>query len=115
MTFSPALVGYLWCAIASLFSASATLLLKKSTGPGSYADMAKLVWMGSAAGSYLLGFFCYGQALSRLDMTAAYPVMTALTMATVAVFGTVFLGEAVSLSKVTGMCLLCLACWLMTR
>jgi quaternary ammonium compound-resistance protein SugE len=98
-----------------LFSASATLLLKKSTGAGSYADMARLVWMGRAAGSYLLGFLCYGQRLVLLDASAAYPVMIALTMATVAVFGTALLGEAVSFSKVAGMCLLCLACWLMTR
>lgn len=115
MSASPALYGYLWCAFASLFSAAATLLLKKSTGAGGLTEIARLLWLGSAAGSYVLGFFCYGQGLSRLDITTAYPVMTAFTMATVALFGTLLLGEAFTWSKLAGMLLLCVACWLMTR
>jgi len=115
MKSSPALYGYLWCAIASLFSAMATFLLKKSSGHGSYTDIVKLTWLASAAGSYIVGFFCYGQALSRLEMTVAYPVMTAFTVAVVAIFGAQLLGETLSLSKIAGMLMLCAACWLMTR
>ncbi|MDN4052535.1 SMR family transporter [Massilia sp. YIM B02763] len=115
MKASPALYGYLWCAVASLFSATATFLLKKSSGYASFAEIAKLGWLAGAAGSYVLGFFCYGQALSRLEMTLAYPIMTAFTIVTVAVFGMQFLGEAVSPAKAAGMCMLCIACWLMTK
>lgn len=115
MTTSPSFYGYLWCAVASLFSATATFLLKKSSGYASYADVVKLGWLAGAAGSYVLGFFCYGQALSRLDMSLAYPIMTAFTIVTVALFGMQFLGEVVSPSKVAGMVMLCIACWLMTK
>ena len=50
MKASPALYGYLWCAVASLFSATATFLLKKSSGYSSFAEIAKLGWLASAAG-----------------------------------------------------------------
>lgn len=115
MKSMPEAYGYLWCAVASIFSATATLFLKKSAGYSSYTDITKLAWLGGAVSSYVLGFFCYERALSRFEMSTAYPLMTSFTMMAVAIFGAAFLSENISFSKVLGMLMLCVACWLMTR
>jgi small multidrug resistance pump len=73
------------------------------------------MWLAAAVGCYAVGFVACGQALGKLQMTVAYPVMTAVTMTLIAVQGVVVLGEAITLTKPAGMVLLCVACLLLSK
>jgi small multidrug resistance pump len=106
--------GYAWCLISSLFSALATYLIKRAMG-GAEWNLARLVWLSGAGGSYVLGFACYALALQRLQMSLAYPVMTGFTMLLVACAGWLVLGESLTPVKAGGMLLLALGAWLLTR
>jgi small multidrug resistance pump len=108
-------IGYAWCIGAGSCSAIATLMIKISSNQPAGWGLIKLSWLAAAAASYAVGFVAYSQALAKLQMTVAYPVMTALTMLLVACSGTMLLGEPMGLSKLAGMLLLCVACMLLTK
>lgn len=108
-------VGYAWCAGAGLCSAVATLLIKMSSNQPAGWGLVRLSWLAAAAASYAIGFVAYSQALAKLQMTVAYPVMVAITMLLIAFTGFVLLGEPIGVSKLGGMLLLCVACVLLTN
>ncbi|MBA5640011.1 hypothetical protein H3H37_23395 [Duganella sp. LX20W] len=112
---SPTLIGYLWCALAALASAAATFLIKLSSLAGTDWNLRRLAFLGGACATYGLGFICYSVALQRLQISLAYPAMTAITMALVALTGYAALNEAMSVSKLTGLVLIAAGAFALTR
>ncbi|GAB2851159.1 SMR family transporter [Pseudoduganella ginsengisoli] len=112
---NPAFTGYLWCAGAALASALSTFLIKLSGQAGSDWNIARLAWLGSACASYGLGFICYSIALQKLQISLAYPVMTAITLALVAVTGYAALQEPMSAAKLAGILLVGAGAFLLAR
>lgn len=112
---NPLFIGYLWCALAALASALATLLIKVSNTHGADWNIVRLAWLGGAAFTYVLGFACYSVALQKLEISLAYPVMTGIAMAMVAVLGFCFLNEAMSWWKAAGMLLIAAGAFALTR
>ncbi len=112
---TPALTGYLWCALAALSSAVATLLIKFSGQHGADWNLVRLGWLGGAVVTYALGFVCYSLALQKLEISLAYPVMTGIAMVMVAALGFTFLHEPMSWSKAAGMLLIGAGAFALTR
>lgn len=112
---NPILLGYLWCACAASASALATFLLKISSMQGAGWSVARLSWMGGAGFSYMLGFVCYSVALQKMQISLAYPVMTAITMTLVTVVGYLVLQEPLTLSKLAGITLIACGAFLLAR
>lgn len=110
-----AMTGFLWCAMAALASAVATLLIKLSSQHGADLNVTRLVFLGFAGTTYALGFVCYSVALQKLDISLAYPVMTAVAMVVVAALGMAVLGETLTLSKVLGMVLIVAGAFALVR
>jgi small multidrug resistance pump len=75
----------------------------------------RLLWLGGAGGAYALGFVCYAVALEKLQMSLAYPVMTAITMLLVALLGCLALQEGLSLSKIAGIVLITAGAFVLSR
>ncbi|GGC06949.1 SMR family transporter [Pseudoduganella buxea] len=111
---SPA-TGYAWCVAAAFASALATFLIKQSTLANAGWTMVRLLWLGAACASYGLGFVFYSLALQRLQMSLAYPLMTAVTTAVVALLGYLVWQETLGLSKCLGLLLLGAGAFLITR
>lgn len=109
------LIGIFWCALASLASAGATYLIKMSSGAGEGMSLARLMWLGAACASYGMGFVAYALALHRLQISIAYPVMTAITIAMVAVIGYFALQEPIGASRLAGIALVAVGAFLVAR
>jgi multidrug transporter EmrE-like cation transporter len=112
---NPSLIGFLWCAGASLASALSTYLIKLSGQAGADWNLARLAWLGSACASYGLGFVCYSIALQRLQISLAYPVMTAITLGLVTLTGYAALQEPMSAAKMAGIALVAAGAFLLAR
>ena len=109
------LLGIMWCALASLASAAATYLIKVSGSAGEGLSLARLAWLGAACGAYGLGFAAYAMALQRLQISLAYPVMTAITIGMVAVIGYFALQEPIGASRMAGIALVAAGAFLVAR
>ena len=97
-------------------SAAATLLIKISSQYGSGLSVVRLLWLGGAGGAYALGFICYAVALEKLQISLAYPVMTAITMALVTLIGCSVLQEALlTMPKVFGILLITAGAFVLSR
>lgn len=107
--------GYLFCALSALASALATLFIKYANHAGDGLATARLAWLGAACIVYGLGFVSYSVALQKLHMSLAYPIMTGMAMAMVAIIGFVVLDEPMSVSKVAGMVLIALGAFALSR
>ncbi len=112
---TPAMTGYLWCALAALASAAATFLIKLSNQHGVDWNLVRLAFLGGAGATYALGFVCYSVALQKLDMSLAYPVMTGVAMLAVAAIGVAALNEPLSVSKIVGMVLIVAGAFALVR
>jgi multidrug transporter EmrE-like cation transporter len=112
---APQLAGYVWCMLAALASAGATLLIKQSHQAGSDWTFARAGLLGAACAAYGIGFVCYVLALQKLQMSLAYPVMVAITMVLVAVTGYFALQEALTASKLAGMLLIAIGAFVLAR
>ena len=112
---SPAVVGYLWCALASVASAVATLLIKLSGQAGDGWHAARLLYLGAACATYGAGFVCYALALRQLPISLGYPVMTAITLVLVTALGYVALNEALTPSKLAGLALIAAGAFALSR
>ncbi len=113
MTINPS--GLLWCTLSALASAIATLFIKFANQAGSDWNLTRLSWLGGACAVYGLGFLSYSVALQKLHMSLAYPVMTGIAMAMVAVTGVLVLDEPMSASKVGGMLLIAAGAYALSR
>ncbi|PKV45699.1 MULTISPECIES: SMR family transporter [unclassified Janthinobacterium] len=107
--------GYLWCGLAAVASALATLLIKLSAHAGVGWTLARMGWLGGACTTYALGFVCYSIALQKLQISLAYPVMTAATMCLVALIGATLLNEPLHAGKLAGMALIAAGAFILTR
>ncbi|MGZ8289723.1 MAG: DMT family transporter [Telluria sp.] len=112
---TPAMTGYLWCALAALASAMATYLIKLSNQNAADWNMVRIAFLGGAGATYALGFVCYSVALQKLDMSLAYPVMTGIAMAMVAAIGFAALDEPLGASKIIGMLLIAAGAFALSR
>ncbi|MBV6320429.1 SMR family transporter [Duganella violaceipulchra] len=112
---NPTLIGYLWCAGAALASAAATLLIKLSGQTGGGWSPLRLLLLGGAGGTYVAGFVCYSLALQRLEISLAYPVMTAITLALITLLGTLVLQEALTPAKLAGLALIAAGAFALSR
>lgn len=112
---TPAMTGYLWCALAALASAGATFLIKLSNQHAADWNLVRLAFLGGAGFTYALGFVFYSIALQKLDMSLAYPVMTGIAMAAVAAIGFAALDEPLTTSKMIGMALIALGAFALSR
>jgi multidrug transporter EmrE-like cation transporter len=112
---TPAMTGFLWCALAALASALATFLIKMSNGHGADLNMVRLAFLGGAGATYAMGFVCYSVALQKLDMSIAYPVMTGIAMMMVAILGIAVLGESLTFGKIVGMLLIAAGAFALVR
>lgn len=93
-------MAYLLLILASVASASATLLLRcAGLAPDGQAllGFSEALWYkGVAVGVYGLGFLAYAQALKLVPANFAYPVMTGFTLLLTLTAGLLWLGEAIS-------------------
>lgn len=112
---NPALTGFLWCLLAAVASACATLLIKLSGDGSAGWTLLRLTWLGAACATYAAGFVCYAQALQRMQISLAYPLMTAVTLVLVTVLGYVVLHEALTPSKLTGLALIAAGAFALSR
>lgn len=112
---NPVVLGYLWCAGAAAASALATYLIKMSSLQGDGWSIVRLAWLGSACFSYVLGFVCYSVALQKMQISLAYPVMTAITLTLVTVIGYVALHEPLTASKLAGIALIACGAFVLAR
>jgi len=112
---TPAATGYLWCALAALASAVASLLIKYASAHAADWNLTRVLYLGAAGGTYALGFVAYSVALQKLEMSLAYPVMTGVAMAMVAALGYAALNEPLTLSKVAGMVLIAAGAFALSR
>ena len=53
--------------------------------------------------------FLFAAALSRMDITTAYPVQVGLNFSFLVILAIIFLGESITLGKVVGLALICLS------
>jgi multidrug transporter EmrE-like cation transporter len=113
MTSTPA--GYLWCGAAALASSLSTLMIKFSSHAGPDWTLARLAWLAAAIASYALGFACYTLALQKLQISLAYPVMTAVTMVLVTVLGCAVLQEPLAPAKLLGITLIIVGAFVLAR
>jgi multidrug transporter EmrE-like cation transporter len=111
VSFAP----YAWCGVAGLCSALATVMMKISATQPAADGWLKLCWLAGAVAFYVVGFGAYNLTLAKLEITVAYPMMTAVTMSIVAVAGCLVLGESINGYKVSGMLMLCAGAVLLSK
>lgn len=112
---SPVLTGYFWSILASLASALATLLIKLSHQENAGWTLSRLAYLGGASGTYVVGFVCYSIALQRLQISLAYPLMTAFTMLLVMLIGFLVLGENLTFTRMAGAALIITGAFILSR
>lgn len=112
---SPVLTGYFWSILASLASALATLLIKLSHQENAGWTLSRLAYLGGASGTYVVGFVCYSIALQRLQISLAYPLMTAFTMLLVMLIGFLILGENLTFTRLSGAALIITGAFILSR
>jgi small multidrug resistance pump len=88
--------------VSATCSALASVTLKfAGTGTVSHPHIGPLAWKIAAVGFYGVGFMFYAWALKKLPLTSAYPVMVAITIVEVFVFGA-WTGEPVTWTNILG-------------
>jgi quaternary ammonium compound-resistance protein SugE len=112
---NPLLIGCLWCALAAVASASATLLIKLAGDGSGGWTLVRLGYLGGACATYGVGFVCYALALQKMQISLAYPVMTAITLTLVTLLGYLVLQEALTPVKLTGLALIAAGAFALSR
>ncbi|MDG9705131.1 multidrug efflux SMR transporter [Streptomyces sp. DH37] len=92
-------MAYLTLACAILAEVLATTSMK-------YSDGFTRLWptLGTAAG-YLVAFVLLAQTLKSMSVGTAYAIWSGAGTAAIAVIGMVFIGEAVTAARITGILL----------
>lgn len=87
--------AYLLLAISGTCSALASIALKLAGNPAHTLTLlaGPMLIRGGAVGAYGVGFVLYAWSLKTVPLTTAYPLMVAVTMGEVFLFGLVA-GEA---------------------
>jgi small multidrug resistance pump len=99
---------FIFLLLSGTFSALASILLRLAGQVVLHSDgllfgisARPLLYRLAALGAYGAGFAFYALALKRIELTVAYPLMVAVTILEILVFGIVS-GEAISLRTVAG-------------
>ncbi|MCS7464244.1 EamA family transporter [Paenibacillus doosanensis] len=107
-------------------NAIAQLLLKKGmdlvgklsfdiqTIIGLLPSIIKNAYIWSGIGSYVISLFVWLVVLSRVQVSYAYPFLS-LGYIIAAVIGYYYLGESLSVYKITGICVICLGVMILSR
>lgn len=106
-------MSFLFLLLSGTFSAIASILLRVAgqivvaQGDVLIAGFAgrPLLLRMAAIGAYGAGFLFYALALRRVELSVAYPLMVAVTILEILLFG-FFSGEAISLRTLAGAALL---------
>ncbi len=72
-----------------------------------------LLWAGMAA--FVIGLFLGYIAVTRMEVTIAYPASVGLHIIIIFLFGTLLLGESVSALKMAGVFLIMIGIWLLSK
>lgn len=119
-------MGYLWIALTIALTVYGQLILKWRLGVlgAMPTDMRGAViyllgalldlYVLSSFGAAFLGGLTWMAALTRFDISYAYPFM-ALSFVLVLIFGWMLLGEPLTAAKVVGMAFIILGIWLGAR
>jgi multidrug transporter EmrE-like cation transporter len=108
-------MGYLFLTLALLFNATANILLKVGAtrlgpieGPGLVARVAGDGYLLAGVLLFALNVVLYTAALTRLDLSVAYPIMVAGGIVIVVSVSTLVLRETVTVVQSIGLVLLVL-------
>lgn len=119
-------MGYVFVAITVLLTVYGQLVLKWQVGLAGPAPQAlhdKLVFLGtlllnpwviSGLGAAFVASLSWMLALTRLPLSAAYP-LTSASFLLVLFFSVLFLGEGLSLARIAGTALVIAGIFVMTR
>ncbi len=106
-------MGYLFLVLALLLNATANVLLKIGAtrlgpleGPGLLARVAGDVYLLGGVLLFALNVVFYAAALTRLDLSVAYPIMVAGGIVIVVSVSALVLRESVTLVQSLGLMLL---------
>ncbi len=113
-------MSYLWLALSALCSVIASIALKV----GAYGavgserplwSVGTLLPYAVAIGSYGLGCGLYALALRKLELSLAYPLMVAISIAGVVGYGIFFGNEAVTGARMLGATLIAVGIFFVSR
>ncbi|RCX32293.1 hypothetical protein [Thioalbus denitrificans] len=115
-------MGYLLLTVALTFNAVANILLKLGAGrlgalgePGFAGRLLVNYQLLAGLALFALNVVFYAAALSRLNLSVAYPVMMGGSLFIVVTVSILLLREPVSATQVTGLVLLVLGMTLVTH
>jgi small multidrug resistance pump len=105
-------MSFLFLLLSGSFSALASILLKVAGAATTNSNFLLLGMPGkplllrlAAVGAYGVGFVLYALALKRIELSIAYPLMVAVTILEIMLFGFVS-GETLTLRTLSGAVLL---------
>ena len=102
---------YLLIPIAAAVSASAQLLLKK-TSMCSYWGKEWFLWLGGSGVLYVVSMFLYMYLLRRFPISKIYPALTTLVILSVNIYG-YLVDEPVTIKHMAGVAIGLLSIYLM--
>ena len=113
-------MSYFWLALSALCSVIASVALKvgahNATGnEGALPTFSALLPYAIAIGSYGMGFGLYALALRKLELSLAYPLMVAISIAGVVAYGVFFGNEEVTSVRVIGATLIAIGIFFLNR
>lgn len=113
-------MAYLWLGLSALCSIIASIALKGGAYGATGSERALWSFNGLlpyavAIGSYGMGFGLYAVALRRLELSLAYPLMVAISIAGVVGYGIFFGNESVTGARILGAALIAIGIFFVSR
>lgn len=113
-------MSYFWLALSALCSVIASIALKEGAHHGMGNEGVLRASEGLlpyviAIGSYGMGFGLYALALRELELSLAYPLMVAISIAGVLAYGIFFGNEAVTGVRLIGAALIAVGIFFLNR
>jgi len=108
---------YFFLALASGCSVLASIVLKIAGSNSMPAPLNLLVmvpYLGAAI-AYTAGFAFYALALRQLDLTLAYPLMVALSILGIFIYGIVWTSETITVLRLIGAALIGVGVFFVSR
>ncbi|GHD67418.1 DMT family transporter [Jeongeupia chitinilytica] len=118
--FAVMLMPYFWLLLSSFFGVVASIALKLAAvanspyGPSLFAT-ERIPYYIAAISAYGAGFFFYAVALRNLDLSIAYPLMVAISIIGVVIYGVFFGGEAIGAARYIGVIFIAVGIVLLNR
>ncbi|WMD19765.1 SMR family transporter [Achromobacter seleniivolatilans] len=112
-------MAYLWLVLSGACSVAASVALKAAGASPAGALPASLAAQAfpylAAIGAYGLGFGFYALALRQLDLSLAYPLMVAIAIAGVFIYGLLSGAESISGMRMAGAALIAAGVFLISK